>query len=392
MLGKKYLGYWISLLTLVSTVAQADPNLKFAEACSPNEDIEILAVGDILLHSPLQIQAANSASHFKSLWSPMLPYIEKADIAYANLEGPVAEGVTKTGGNLAGVGLRFDNNVYSSYPLFNYHPTLVKDIAESGFDIVSTANNHALDRRSIGVDKTIEELRKNNILFTGTRQKIDSSHPDYQWYSITQAKGFNIAWLACSFSTNGNPDPNQQVLPCFQNQTYLLGLITRLSQDPNINAVIVTPHWGVEYQLKQNSEQTLLGRKMIEAGATAVLATHPHVVQPWEKVTASDGREGLIVYSSGNFVSNQMQVERRTSIMVQLHLTGEPQSKLKIRGASYLPLYMQRTPSLTITPAYDMAAVPAVAKNIWLNGFGETQRIKSMQENQVQKICENSRL
>lgn len=383
----------LAVVSLLSCLyAHAEPTLRFSEACSQNQDIEIFAVGDILLHSPLQKQAATNPQRFKSLWSSMLPYIQKADIAYANLEGPVASGQTRSGQNVEGVGLQFDNNVYTSYPLFNYHPLLVQDIKSSGFDIVSTANNHAMDRRSIGVDKTIEELERNHVLYTGTRKRSDSSNPDYQWYTLTHAKGRTIAWLACSFSTNGNPDPMDQVLPCFENQSaQVLGLVHRLSRDPHIDAVIVTPHWGIEYQLRYNAQQSTLGRQLIEAGATAVIATHPHVVQPWQKITTSDGREGLIVYSTGNFVSNQSTPEQRTSVMIQLHLTGAPQAKLKIRGVSYLPLFMQRSPILSIQPVYDLSTTPPQAQSIWERGYGDEQRIRSLDEDQVAKICRNSR-
>lgn len=395
IISKSYLK-WIVFaaagLQLGMATASADQNLNFSEACSQEDNIEIMAVGDILLHSPLQRQAMNNGQRYKSLWPAMLPYIQKADLAYANLEGAVAEGVTRSGQiSRTNVGHTFDGNVYSSYPLFNYHPYLVQDIKQSGFDIVSTANNHSLDRRGLGVDKTIEELRENSLPYVGTRTREESQDPDFKWYTLTQSKGRNIAWIACSFSTNGNPDPNSQVMPCFQNQSQLLGLITRLSQNPRISAVIVTPHWGDEYHLRPNAGQIQLGRRMIEAGAVAVLATHPHVVQPWEKVTTADGREGLIVYSSGNFVSNQQQIPRRTSVMIQLHLTGARQAKLKIRGAAYLPIYMQRSPSLNVTPVYDLATVPAEARGIWTTAFGTENRITSLQENQAQKFCRNAR-
>ncbi|AGH95794.1 CapA family protein [Pseudobdellovibrio exovorus] len=382
--------FTISSLMAFQAHAQTSRNLNFSEACSQGDNIEIIAVGDILLHAPLQIQATTHSSRFESLWSGVLPYIKKADIAYANLEGPTALGLTANGRQVGDVGHRFDKNVYSGYPLFNYHPLLITDLKKSGFDIVSTSNNHSLDRGSLGADKTIEALKANNLLYAGTRTREETQNPDHQWYTITQSKGRNIAWVACTFSTNGVPDRHGQVMPCFQKQGELLGLVEKLSRNPQIHAVIVTPHWGDEYQLRHNNQQTQLGRQLIESGATAVLATHPHVVQPWEKVTTASGREGLIVYSTGNFVSNQAEVPRKTSIMVQLHLTGAPQSKLKIRGVSYLPLFMERTPLRTVRPVYNMSEVPAEAQQIWTNAFGAKNRISSATENQIQKYCANS--
>lgn len=357
------------IATLFTSSAMSAP-LRFTEACSPHTNIEIVAVGDVLLHSPLQRQAVSHSDRFKSLWSAVIPHIQKADIAYANLEGPIAKNVAKSGREVSDVGFVFDGDVYSTYPMFNYHPSLADDLKESGFDVVSTANNHSLDRYSIGADKTIDELDRVSLAYTGTRKRSESQNADFEWHTITQSKGRNIAWLACTFSTNGVADRHNQVLPCFSQRQQLLAKVTALANNPHIDAVIVTPHWGDEYQLRHNNGQTQLGRDLIKAGATAVIGTHAHVPQPWEKVTTDDGREGLIVYSTGNFVSNQAQIERRTAIMVQLHLSGPPNAKLKIRGAAYIPLFMQRSPLRTVEPAQDLSTVPQLSQQIWSNAYG----------------------
>jgi len=372
-ISKKTKSLLVAAAVTASASTASSAPLRFAEACSPHTNIEIVAVGDVLLHSPLQKQAVSHTDRFKSLWSAVIPYVQRADIAYANLEGPIAANVTKAGRDISDVrdvGFVFDGDVYSTYPMFNYHPHLADDLKDSGFDVVSTANNHSLDRYSIGADKTIDELNRVRLAYTGTRKRSESGSSEFQWHTITRSKGRNIAWLACTFSTNGVPDRHNQVLPCFTEREQLLEQVRRLANDPLIHAVIVTPHWGDEYQLLHNNGQARLGRELIEAGATAVLATHPHVPQPWEKITTADGREGLIVYSTGNFVSNQAQIERRTAIMVQLHLSGPVNAKLKIRGASYIPLFMQRYPLRTVEPIQDLSTVPQLSRQIWSDAYG----------------------
>jgi hypothetical protein len=93
-------------------------------------------VGDVLLHGSLQKQAAKHQD-FKVLWEPFLPYFQKADMAYANLEGSVARGVNKYGEDVKDPGHTYDREVYSAYPQFNYHPSLIGDLVDSGFDVVS---------------------------------------------------------------------------------------------------------------------------------------------------------------------------------------------------------------------------------------------------------------
>src|SRR5690606_29929564 len=110
-----------------------------------------------------------------SLWKGVKDLLQKADITYANLEGPTASGTNAYGRNVTDPGLRFDNVVYTSYPMFNYHPTLLDDLIASGVDVVSTSNNHSFDRRSLGADRTTDALEQRGIAFTGTRRAASTS-------------------------------------------------------------------------------------------------------------------------------------------------------------------------------------------------------------------------
>lgn len=311
------------------------PMLRFSTPVAAEREIVIAAVGDVLLHGSLQRQAFAHADGFRSLWAAVEPVLAGADLAYANLEGPIAEGVTKTGSVVARPVDRFDDWVFSSYPMFNYPPALATALVESGVDVVSTANNHSLDRFAVGADRTIEALSNAGLAFTGTRPADRADHP---WYALTEAGPHRIAWLACSYSTNGIPDPHDQVLLCYEDEHTVLSRIARLSQDPAIDAVILTPHWGGEYTHRPDSGQQALGRAALEAGAVAVIGSHPHVIQPWERHVTRDGREGFILYSLGNFVSGQRELPRRTAIVLLLGLAESADGRLALAGARYLPI------------------------------------------------------
>lgn len=321
------------------TPAAAGP-LRFDNACRAGTKITIAAVGDVLLHGPLQKQAYAAADGHHSLWKNVEPLLERADLTYGNLEGPCAEGVATTG-ETRDPGKTFDNRVYSSYPQFNYHPSLIGSLKNSGFDVVSTANNHALDRRSLGADRTVKNLKEAGLPFTGTRATGDMDAP---WYTVTEAKGVKVAWVACTFSTNGIPDTKNQVLNCYEDKTTLLSTIRGLKGRADVDAVIVTPHWGVEYTHTPSAREKDLAHDMLDAGALAVFGGHPHVVQPWEKYKTQDGREGFVIYSLGNFVSGQTGVAKRSSLILYVGLTKGSDGKVTVNGVRHMPLTMGNAP------------------------------------------------
>ncbi|CAN5910482.1 hypothetical protein BH11MYX4_BH11MYX4_58810 [soil metagenome] len=347
------------------TSPAASGPVKFSDACRAGTKITIAAVGDVLLHSPLQQQAYKAADGHHSLWKNVEPLLARADITYGNLEGPCAEGVT-TGGESRDPGKVFDNRVYSSYPQFNYHPSLIGALEESGFDVVSTANNHAMDRRTLGADRTVKNLREAGLPFTGTRA---SNEPDAAWFAMTQANGVRVAFVACTFSTNGIPDPNNQVLSCYEDKATLLATIRGLAARPrDVDAIVVTPHWGVEYNHSPEAQEKKLAREMLDAGALVVLGNHPHVVQPMEKVVTADGREGFVIYSLGNFVSGQTSVAKTSSEILYVGLTKGSDGKVTVNGVRHLPLQMKAAP---------WTSMPATGESLALTTriLGEWNRI-----------------
>jgi hypothetical protein len=327
-------------LTIASGPAAA-ATITFKAGCLGGSRLRIAAVGDLLFHKKLQVQALKPSGRYSDFWQPVLPLLESAHITYGNLEGPAADGLARGGRKAKDPGRRFDNHVYQSsleHLSFNFHPSVISDLKSNGFDVVSTANNHALDRGALGIDRTIANLRARGLPFTGTRM---SKSKRATWSVTTSAKGFRIAWLACTYAINGMRDKNRQVALCFRNRATILAEISRLAASPSVDAVILTPHWGSENSHTPNRRQRALARAAIEAGAAAVLGAHPHVLQPWEKVMTKDGREGLVVYSMGNFISNQRQLMQRIGGIVFLDLVKTGRGKGQIAAAGHLPTWVR---------------------------------------------------
>ena len=371
------MGWGLAVTVLASAVAlgakvskpEANPSeglLPLRSAALPPAPVPVrvtvAAVGDVLLHSPLQRQAVARPEGFQSLWKEAQPWLEGADIAYANLEGPTASGLTRSGRTQTDPGFVFDNQVYTSYPLFNYHPRLVSDLKASGIDVVSTANNHALDRGAKGTDATIAALEQAGLPFVGTRRSDGSG----SWSVRTEVKGMTLGWVACSFSTNGVPDPKHQVLDCYRDKAVVLDEIRGLAQDPSVAAVIVTPHWGVEYTAHPQPQEKRLAQDLVDAGARVVLGAHPHVPQPWETLYGPDGKPALVVYSLGNFVSGQFhRLHTRASLLVNVEFEALPGQKASLVSAHYVPLEMRRTgQGLAVEPVLDGRGTPAISQHL----------------------------
>src|SRR6202021_567017 len=265
-----YLRVVASLLVLgVAGSASAAPPpapspIYFRDACVAGDRVTIAAVGDLLFHFNLQRQALAKGENFARFWERVGPIFRHADIVYGNLEGPAAQAVTAGGREIkvapkiaakiasksaprdeTKIDVRLDERTYDHrfYAggenmglVFNFHPSAGADVKAGSFPIVSTANNHAADRGSLGIDRTIDALEAAKLAFTGTRRRGETAEAR-PWSTLTRAKGFTIAWLACTFSTHGMPDPGAQVLVCFgphgETRAEVLDEIRKLAARPD---------------------------------------------------------------------------------------------------------------------------------------------------------------
>lgn len=343
--------------TLVSSItfANSTRDLKFSGNCQSPYKATLSFVGDILVHKAIYKSIASGSKDFSTIWKAVNPMIQKADFSVANLEGAAALGIDSSGRDKGDVGFIYDGKVYSGTNfVFNYHPRIAKDLKKSGYDLVSFANNHSMDRFSIGVDKTLEALREVDLLSAGARTSYDDID---KLYTITNIEGINVAFVACTESLNGRSDKEKQILNC--NDGSVEKIVSNLKNSPDTDFIVVMPHWGIEYKTEPSGSQKLLARKFAEAGAGAVIGSHPHVPQPWEKYITTKGEESLFVYSLGNFVAFQKGLNNKTGPIVYLNLVKEINDKAKISAVAY---------SLTQRQGYYVLPVGKNAKAFLDNG------------------------
>ena len=380
----------------------------------PGDTLTVGAVGDILLESTMQRQAARHSSYAEA-WQAVTPLLQRSDIAFANHEGTASfvESIpdnpddmvnfTLTDVDRGPQPLRYADNkddsqvFYSGGPYlqFNYHPMLAADLASSGIDVVSTANNHCLDRGLLGINSTLDALDDAGVAYTGTRRSTDES-----WHVHIDRKGWRIAWVACTDGTNFQRNRRDRaadlVLNCFSER--FVDLVLTLAADPTTHAVVAVVHWGssppkdaegdaaremgygqtgfgtrgIVYQRQPDCAMRHWARRIAEAGAAVVLGMHPHVLHGFERYVTSYGRETLIVHSLGNFASHggylatkpppaflgrgyDSQVGfllRRTSVLLEFGLQwNASRNWAQVACLSYVPLYRRLSDIGFVEPA-----------------------------------------
>lgn len=301
---------------------------------SQTDTLRLIFAGDIMGHAP-QISSAQIGNTGKYNYEPCFRYVkpilEQADLAIGNLE------LTLPG-----------KPPYNGYPMFRSPNELAVALKGAGFDILVTANNHSNDSRGAGVTNTILTLRDNTFLQTGTFLNARDRAAHYPL--MVYKKGFKIALLNYTYGTNGVPTEAPTVVNLIDKDIIKKDLDEAVARKPHF--IIVVMHWGLEYQLTENAEQRDLAQFLIKNGADMVIGSHPHVVQPirMERVAMPDGskKEALVVYSLGNFISNQQQPNTDGGIMYQVDLLkrkGSPEVLLGQQGMIPVWRYIDKAAS-----------------------------------------------
>lgn len=308
-----------------------------SEQKEPEEEKDItftMAVtGDIMCHNTMYMDAYNSSTKtydFSYMFDDVKYYLQTADITVGNLE-------TTFAGSKVG---------YSGYPTFNTPEILATNLKKVGFDVVSTANNHCMDKGYSGLVSTLKYLDEADLSHTGTY----SSKEDQQEILIKNVKGVKIAFLSFTYGTNGIPVPSDKsyAVNLIDEDLILEQLKLAKAEDPDL--ICVCMHWGTEYQTTPNSTQTKLADLLFKNGADIILGNHPHVIQKMEKKTIKleDGstKDGFVVYSLGNFMANQKKQYTCDSAILNLTITKNAKTgKISIDKAEYTPTYIYNSKS-----------------------------------------------
>lgn len=286
--------------------------------------LSLVFAGDIMGHDS-QISAAYDAEKKSYNYEPTFrfvkDYISSVDIAIANLE------VTLAG------------EPYKGYPQFSSPDELARAAKNAGFDVFITANNHSLDRGSKGLTRTIAVLDSTPIIHTGTF--IDSVSCELNYPLILEKNSIRLALLNYTYGTNGLTIKPPYMVNRINKPQIKKDLLKAQLAEPDF--IIVTLHWGIEYERAENSNQRQIEKFLYQHGTDIIIGSHPHVVQPVQMYfhEKDSSLKNLTVFSLGNYVSNQRSRYRDGGIMFRINIT-KTDSIVYISDCVYLPTWVYR--------------------------------------------------
>ena len=290
-------GYLFYSLFLHDAINPTDQEPPSEEIISDFTTIEILCAGDVMYHSAQLAAASNGDGtySFDETFKYIKPYVQDADLAICNLE------------------TTFSQTPYSGYPSFSTPDNLGETLKGVGFQVASTANNHVNDRGIFGIDRTLNVLHGQKLLTTGSRQ-----NPNQQRWATKLVKGVWMGTLAYTYQTPSFPgrvsingsfvsDETALRLNTFgyeelEKEIIKINEQVALMKQAGIDIVVLSLHWGEEYQLSANVWQRSMQESLTKnKDIDVIFGSHPHTLQELEM---ADNRIPVF-FSLGNFVSNQ---------------------------------------------------------------------------------------
>ena len=282
-------------------------------------------VGDLMCHSTQFNYAKVDADSFDftGVYREVKKYLSAVDLTVGNLESVIAG----------------KNKGYSGYPYFNAPDDFVYALKDAGFDLLITANNHALDQGWEGVKRMIDVINEYKIHRTGTF----ISQEDRDSVRIFLVNSIKIAILAYSENTNGLPIPKGKDFIINLIDEELIKRDISKAREKNVDVVLVHLHYGPEYNREPSDYQKQIVQKIIELGADIIIGGHPHVIQPFDFFKTSDSKldSGFVAYSLGNFVSNQRWRYSDAGIILNIQISiNKFTDSVYISEVSYLPTWV----------------------------------------------------
>lgn len=310
-------------------ISEKDVPVKEEPIEPETAEARILSVGDLMFHMP-QVKSAylgDGNYDFTGNFEHVKKYISEADIAIGNFE-------TVTAGN---------DKKFSGFPQFNSPKETLLALKETGFDIVSTANNHSLDQGKEGILNTLKYSKEYGLKAIGTYESPQKE------FVIEEKNGIKIGFIAYTYGLNS--------LEFYLSDEELSYMVNRIDEDKikmdidklkdQVDIIAVSLHWGTEYQREPSQDQIDLGHKMVDWGANIIFGSHPHVLQKSE-IIKKDGRDNFIIYSQGNFFSNQSKESMGNSftedgVMVAIDLEKDITNEITtIKNVEFLPTWIYK--------------------------------------------------
>lgn len=281
--------------------------------------VSLVAVGDDLIHETVYQAAKTGIGEydFKPMLSDIKPFIRNFDLSFINQE-------TILGGVRLGL---------STYPCFNSPYSLGDALVDAGFNLISIANNHTMDRGEKAVINSVNYWKNQPVIYSGSEITDGISN-----VKLFNKNGIKFAFVAYTYGINGNiVRPGKEHLVNLYSREKARNDLSRIRS--LVDVILVSMHWGTEYRESPDEFQKEESVYLSELGADIIIGHHPHVIQPVEMIENSRGEKCFVIYSLGNFLSDQNGIDRLVGMAVSLEIEKSQSSPISLKNPKATLLY-----------------------------------------------------
>ena len=297
--------------------------------------VTIRVAGDFVIHSGVfnsAIKAGGGTPDFSEMLSPIAFYLSQADFTITNVDG------------VMGSDAFLKKHPYSGYPAFSTPRQLIGNLKSCGVDLMTLANNHALDYYFDGLKSTISSMVESGMPYIGGYSTLE----DKRTARVFDVGGIRIGFLNYTDGLN-----QMDKIPSLDPDALKYGVdfwpyadidadISRLKTE-GAELIVCLMHWGIEYQLQPGQSQQNKAQKLADAGVDVIIGGHPHVVQKAEYVTCkATGKKVLCLYSLGNFLSDQRNDGKDSGLIFDFTVTRDEDGNITVSDPCYVVTHVWR--------------------------------------------------
>lgn len=286
--------------------------------------VNISAVGDILCNEELLKDAKKDENYdFSNMFSEVAKYTKESDMAIGTFESNIVDGE-----NYSGIGK------------YNSPNEFLKAIKNTGINILSVSNNHSLDYGVAGLNETVEKIHNEEISVTGIKNNTENENSIFTG-NIKEINGVKIAVLSYTYGLSNESELTEEekaYANLYEEEKVKYDIEYAKEKS---NFIIVIMHWGEVNNSSISRWQIDIKNYLIDNGVDMILGSHPSIIEPMEVVKNSDGKNVLVAYSLGNYISSLTYSNADVELILNIQILKKSgEEKAVLRKVDYTPIYL----------------------------------------------------
>ena len=284
---------------------------------------KISAVGDILCQMDMIQDARNEDFYdFSYMFDNITKYVKKSDIAIGTLE------------------TNFTSNRYSGVGKYNTPTEFLTAVKNSGISLVSLAHNHVLDYGEDGLNQTISKIHEKGMSITGIQNNEENENSEFTG-NIKEVNGIKIAFLSYTYGLSNENEISEEEKSKVNIFSEELALKDIQYAKENSNYIIVIMHWGDVNSSTITDYQNNITGFLVNNDVDMILGSHPSVVEPMKIIQNAEGKNILVAYSLGNYISSLKYENADVELILNIQIAkSEDQEKAVLQKVDYTPIYV----------------------------------------------------